>query len=316
MTRLSTIVLALVFAAAHLGSDVDAQEKVPEGKAGGTQSTKAAAQGAEASGGERAARYIRVSKNEQGRPQALQTSIVRYVGPPGSRYEGVVVDLVGVVHIGQKEYYKDLGERLSSYDVVLYELVAPDGTRISPEDVKSSRSALGAVQMGMRDMLNLEYQLEHIDYMSKNFRHADMSPDEFMKDMEKRGDSLVKMGLRMMGSGLASSASRGGDAGMLLALFSGDDRSKKLKQTMASQLVDMEVMTAGLDDANGENTLIRGRNMKAFKILKEEIESGKKQIAVFYGAGHLPDMAQRLKEDFSMNEESAEWFSAWDLQRN
>ena len=41
-----------------------------------------------------------------------------------------------------------------------------------------------------------------------------------------------------------------------MALFS-DDRSKKLKQAMARQLIDMEVVTAGMDDANGENTLIK-----------------------------------------------------------
>ena len=162
-------------------------------------------------------------------------------------------------------------------------------------------------------MLNLEFQLEHIDYMSKNFRHADMSPDEFMDDMEERGDSLWKMGLRMMGAGLATQAAGGGDAGIMIAMMAGEDRPKKLKQSMAKQLVDVEVMTAGLDDANGENTLIRGRNIKAFKVLKEEVAAGKKNIAVFYGAGHLQDMAERLEGEFSMKPTTSEWFQAWDL---
>lgn len=288
----------------------EAQDKADKPAAEKSEKGNAAAKDKEAGG------YIRITKTDSGKPESLETSIVRYVGPKGSRYEGVIVDLVGVVHIGQKEYYEELQKKLKTYDVVLYELVAPDGTRVSPEEVKSSRSPLSAMQLGMRDMLNLEFQLEHIDYFAKNFRHADMSPEEFMEDMEERGDSLWKMGLRMMGAGLASSASQGGDAGMLLALLSGEDRSKKLKQTMAKQLVDVEVMTAGIDDANGQNTLIRGRNIKAFTVLKEEIESGKKRIAVFYGAGHLPDMAERLEQDFSMNAESTEWFQAWDLQRN
>jgi len=260
-------------------------------------------------------RYIRVHQNEQGKPQSLQTSIVRYEGKPNTPYAGQIVDLVGVVHIGQREYYVDLNQRLAKYDTVLYELVAPDGTRIRPADLQERRSLLASMQTGMKDMLNLEYQLELIDYLAKNFRHADMSPDEFAEDLERRGDSIWKMAARMMGAGLATSATTGGDAGMLLALFS-NDRSKMMKQTMARQLVDIEAVTAGMDDASGDNTLIKGRNAKAFEILKEELQKGKQLVAVFYGAGHLPDMAERLENDFQMQFIQTTWMDAWDLTRN
>lgn len=85
---------------------------------------------------------------------------------------------------------------------------------------------------------------------------------------------------------------------------------------MSKQLLDVEIMTAGLDDESGNNTLIRGRNVKAFNVMREEIQAGKKKIAVFYGAGHLPDMAERLEKDFSLKETTTEWLPAWDLQRN
>ena len=259
--------------------------------------------------------YIRVAKTDEEKPSALQTAIVRFKGKKGTKYAGKIVDLVGVVHIGQDEYYAELNKRLSKYESVLYELVAPDGTRIRPEDLEKRRSLLASMQTGMKDMLNLEYQLELIDYMAENFRHADMSPDEFVEDLERRGDSVWKMVARMLGAGLASSASTGGDAGMLLAMFS-NDRSKKMKQAMARQLVDIELVTAGMDDANGENTLIKGRNGKAFKILREELDADKEKIAVFYGAGHLADMAERLEEEFEMTARKTTWLDAWDLTRN
>ncbi|QDT04547.1 hypothetical protein K227x_29390 [Rubripirellula lacrimiformis] len=259
--------------------------------------------------------YIQFAKTDDGKPKSLQTAIVRFEGNADSPYADRVVDLVGVVHIGQKEYYKDLNTRLSKYDSVLYELVAPDGTRIRPEDLKERRSVLASMQTGMKDMLNLEYQLELIDYMAKNFRHADMSPDEFVEDLERRGDSVWKMVARMMGAGLASQASGGGDAGMLFAMFS-SDRPKKMKQAMARQLVDIELVTAGMDDANGENTLIKGRNGKAFDVLRDDLDNGKQSVAVFYGAGHLPDMAERLETDFQMHPVETTWLDAWDLTRN
>jgi hypothetical protein len=120
---------------------------------------------------------------------------------------------------------------------------------------------------------------------------------------------------RMMGAGLASSAASGGDAGMLLALFS-SDRSMRLKQAMARQLIDIELVTAGIDDANGDNTLIKGRNAKAFSILREQLAAGKEKVAVFYGAGHLLDMAERLESDFQMEARRTTWLDAWDLTRN
>jgi hypothetical protein len=260
--------------------------------------------------------YLRLYKAEgEKKPSAMQTAIVRFRGKKGTTYAGKIVDLVGVVHIGEKEYYADLNKRLSKYDTVLYELVAPDGTRIKPEDLKKRRSILSSMQSGMKDMLNLEYQLALIDYMAENFRHADMTPDEFMEDLERRGDSVWKMVARMMGAGLASSASTGGDAGMLFAMFS-EDRSKRMKQAMARQLVDVELVSAGMDDENGDNTLIKGRNVKAFKIMKEELDAGKEKVAVFYGAGHLPDMAERLEDGFDMQAKKTTWLDAWDLTRN
>lgn len=259
--------------------------------------------------------FIRISKGDNNKAKALETSVVRFEGQPGTAYEGRIVDLFGVVHIGQKEYYDEIDRLLATYDVVLYELVAPDGTRIRPEDLKERRSVLASMQTGMKDMLNLEYQLEHIDYMAENFRHADMSPEEFVADMDSRGDGLWKMAARMMGAGLASQQAGDGSAGLLIALMS-DNRAMLMKQALAKQLVDVDVAMAGLDDASGENTLIKGRNRKAFEVLKEELDAGKKTVSVFYGAGHLDDMAKRLEEDFGMKSKSTKWLQAWDLQRN
>ena len=260
--------------------------------------------------------YLRLDRDESGKKRAMQTAIVRFTGQPGTRYDGAIVDLVGVVHIGEKPYYEELNYRLSKYDSVLYELVAPDGTRIRPEDLKERRSLLASVQTGMKDMLGLEYQLELIDYMAENFRHADMSPEEFSKDLERRGDSVWKMVARMMGAGIASQSKTGGDMGLILALMkSGSERENAMKNAMAGQLIDMEAVTTGINDANGENTLIKGRNAKAFKVLKEELDAGKEELAVFYGAGHLSDMAERLERDFGMKAGETTWLDAWYLNK-
>ncbi|MDM4015797.1 hypothetical protein [Roseiconus lacunae] len=306
------IAAAVFFVAVAIPAALRAQTAAPAKESAATEADSKSDDESKRAGSE-GEKYLRITEDDKGRKLALQTAIVRYEGKPGTRHDGAIVDLVGVVHIGEREYYKDLNTRLGKYDSVLYELVAPDGTRIRPEDLKRRRSIVASMQSGMKDMLKLEYQLERIDYMAENFRHADMSPEEFSKDLERRGDSVVKMFARMMGAGLATQAKSGGDVGVLMALFS-NDRPTAMKNAMARQLIDMEAVTTGINDANGENTLIKGRNAKAFEVLREELADGKETLAVFYGAGHLSDMAERLEKDFGMEAKETVWLDAWDLQ--
>src|SRR5262245_35840287 len=74
------------------------------------------------------ASFVRVRRDAQKQPVALETAIVRYV--PASGESGLVVELVGAVHVGDRSYYDQLNKEMEQYDVLLYELVAPPGTRI------------------------------------------------------------------------------------------------------------------------------------------------------------------------------------------
>ena len=71
--------------------------------------------------------FIRIERNENRDPAALQTAIAKYV-PTGGQ-QGVEIDLVAVVHIGEKAYYERLNKGFEKYDAVLYELVAPEGNK-------------------------------------------------------------------------------------------------------------------------------------------------------------------------------------------
>jgi hypothetical protein len=62
------------------------------------------------------------------------------------------------------------------------------------------------------------------------------------------------------------------------------------------------------------NLLIVDRNAAALKVFGRELAKGRKRIAIFYGAGHLPDFEKRLKEDFDLVRESEDWLPAWNLR--
>lgn len=286
---------------------LDAEQQPAEQPAGDAESSDTDASDDE--------KFVRVSRDDDGNPLSLDTAVVSYIAAMGVN-NGLRVDLVGAVHVGEKSYYEDLNELFEEYDVVLYELVAPEGTRIEKGTKADSRHPLGMMQGGMKDMLKLEHQLEQVDYTKENFVHADMSPEEFAKSMKDRGESFLGMFFRAMGQSMAAQSQQKNqisDADILIALFS-KNRDLKLKRLMAQQFEDLETAMTAISGPDG-STIIEERNNKAFEVLKEQIDAGKKKIAVFYGAGHLPDMHEKLEADFELQRERVRWLQAWKLTR-
>jgi len=270
--------------------------------------------------GERAAdqdeapKWLRIERDDDGEPTALQTAIVRYQPKDGEA--GPVVDLVGAIHVADRQYYENLNKEFKNYDVLLYELVAPE--KAVPKRGQGGRSthAVGAMQNGMKDMLELEHQLGWIDYQQKNFVHADMTPEQFSKSMSDRGESFLQMFFRMMGHSIAMQSKqqaqgKNTDIQLLAALFA-KDRALRLKRVMADQFQDMEMMMVGFSGPDG-STLITERNKVALEVLQAQLDGGKKKLAIFYGAGHMKDMDERLQKDFGLEPVETRWITAWDL---
>jgi hypothetical protein len=169
------------------------------------------------------------------------------------------------------------------------------------------------MQVGMKSALGLEFQLEHIDYTQDNFKHADMTPEEFAESMKTNDESISKYAMRAIGQSMAmQSAGRGGDSfGMLMAMFS-KNKELRLRRSFAKQMKEMEAGLIMFEGKDG-STIIDHRNAKCMEVLKEEIAAGKRNIAIFYGAGHLADMQRRLISDFKMQRGGQYWLKAWSL---
>ena len=266
-------------------------------------------------------KWVRLSLDRGQKPLALEVAIVRYVRPelaqqPAARVQEYV-DLIGAVHIGDRKYYRELNRRFRTYDALLYELVAPEGTVVQQGRGTSNTHPLGAMQNFMKTMLEIEHQLEQVDYTPANFVHADLSPDEFLKSMADRGEGFVQLFFRMMGQALAqqsqqSAQGESADLDIPGALFS-DDRPRRLKIVMAKQFESMESLLVGFSGPEG-STLITVRNKRALEVLRQQQAAGKRKLGIFYGAGHLSDMHERLVEEFGLTPIGIVWLEAWDLR--
>ncbi len=259
--------------------------------------------------------FMRVRRDVKRKPVAFESSVTRYI-TKNNDGETVYVDLVGVVHIGESDYYKDLNKLFEKYDAVLYELVAPEGTVIPKGGGRGDggMNPIAALQVGMQSVLGLEFQLEHINYEKGNFVHADMSPEEFAESMSKNDESFGKMFLKAMGHSMAQSGKASMSNFDLLRVMMAKDKEIKMRQMFAKQMMDMEGGMKIFEGREG-STIINHRNGKAMEVLERELDGGKKRVAIFYGAGHLPDMDRRLTSDFQMKRGGQFWLEAWKLKR-
>ncbi len=306
---LAAVVLTLSFAAnaeAQTSTEQEPKSDSPKAKVTETRS------GAE--------HFMRIRKDPKGRPVSLDTSITRYelTNDDGKT---VHVDLIGAVHIGEKEYYQQLNKEFEKYDSMLFELVAPEGTVIpkggrGEEEAQSVTNPVAAIQKGMQSLTELEFQLNHIDYTKDNFVHADMSPEEFSQSMEDNGESISGYVLKAIGQAMAmQQAGKGKDPtlSIALAMFS-KNKVLRIRRSLAEQIHNMESGMIIFEGKNG-STIIDHRNAKCMDVLRREIAAGETKIGIFYGAGHLMDMERRLISDFQATRGGQHWLAAWKLTK-
>jgi hypothetical protein len=256
----------------------------------------------------------------------LQTAVFTY------EKGGVSVDLIGAVHLADRQYYEFLNDYFERYEVLLFEMVGGEhlggaakleaeddadiridavepGEEPAEGDAEENRLAgLTALYGSMEKALGLEGQGAVVDYMAENFVHADLTMDEFEALQKERGESLLSF---MLESGLAAEKPEAEPNSFRLmgGLLAG--RSDLVKLEM------MDTMAAGdtqIDSIAGENVIISDRNSKCLQVLDEQIAGGKKKVGIFYGAAHFPDLERRLKQR-GFKRTSSKWLNAWVVKK-
>lgn len=263
--------------------------------------------------------FLRMTRSESGQPKTLDTAVTAYRSPSA---DGVTVDLIGAVHIGERQYYEELNRQFDQYDVLLYELVAPENTVIPRGGKREGSNPVAMLQDSAKNMLGLRSQLELVDYTKSHFVRADMTPTQIADKMAERGETAFTIALStladvMRQQNLATrEAAQQADAKDVdeLSLFDLLGNPLKLKQVMAEQFI----RTGSLDQSLGgslNQMLVIDRNAEALRGLQKQIAAGKKKIGIFYGAAHMPDFEKHLTADFGLQKAGQAWIVAWDLQR-
>lgn len=303
--------LPIVLSALVLSLPACGDQEKPETPDTPSNQTPATASKGESSPEE--ADYLRFTEEEGGNAR-LETVITRFTG-----HDGVTVDLIAVVHIADAEYYEELNTLFHNYDSLLFEAVAPKDYRPTP----GHESGLSSIQRMMKDFLDLEFQLDAIDYSPDNFVHADLTPLRMFELMEEKGESLLTIMLQQMLAGMkmvysseeAMKEAEALNVGVLVSLFS-KDRAPIMKRLLGKQFDQMERMAAGMEkNLKGEESiLLVERNKAALEVMEEVMAVGNRRLGIFYGAAHMPDLGRRLVEDYGFKELGSTWLTAWNIE--
>ncbi len=253
--------------------------------------------------------FVRVAEDDQSRPLALQVAIASYAPRTGDRR----VDLISAIHIGDREYYEALNNRFRSYDALLYELVAPSDAVISrPESER--RGVISNTQIMMKNMLELSFQLDEINYDASNFVHADLTPAELSQSMDERGESLYVYFWRLFYASIDQYAKDPlglSDIRMLSAMLS-TDSDNTFKIMLAYEMTNLDKLREILGE-DSDSAVIGARNQRAVDVLKSQLDGGAKRVAIFFGVAHMPDMEQRLINQLDLIYLDTTWIDAWRL---
>ena len=258
-------------------------------------------------------KFLRFEEGKRGQGGTLETSITTYENAAGQR-----VDLIGAVHIADRQYFHDLNRRFAGYDALLYEMVKPEGAAAPKPGRKmgADQPMVANLQLAMKNALELDYQLDGIDYQAPNFVHADMDAATFMQMQDDRGEGMLDMILKS----ILNPPEVDPDAPQLglvdiINAMQAPDRARQLKLLMAGQMSQMDQMLQMLDGPDG-SVIVTERNKVAMKVLDEQLEGGAEDVGIFYGAAHLPDLEQRLVARGFEQVGEPEFLIAWDLTAN
>jgi hypothetical protein len=225
---------------------------------------------------------------------------------------GVTVHLVSAVHIAEASYFHDIQMSFEGRDAVLYEMVK---SKDAPPPTKGmhSDSPISQLQRFLKDTLDLSFQLDEIDYSRPNFIHADLDAETFSEMQEQRGESFASIMLNSLMKSLSDPGSVktfDDEPTDVTDLMTRPDGERQFKLLLARHLGDLEKEASGINMLDG-TVILTERNKAVIKKLDETITDGKKDIAVFYGAAHMPDLSSQIeKKGFKLV--SVKWRPAWD----
>ena len=264
-------------------------------------------------------KYLRATTNSDG-SFALDVA-VRGFRP--ERRPATVIWLVAVTHLGTSNYFAGLQRLLDAQALVLFE-----GVGATNGDFHLQRDKAESLQQALAAALGLRFQLEAIDYRRSRFRNSDLTLAQIQDLLAAHAGSAEAANARadeggrefsqllqlLEGSGLAGALAR-----VTMGLVGGSPRLQALVKfaliglfgDLPGDLTGLQSLPPGLQRLL--EVLVAERNKRVISDLQAALRQrpAPKSVAVFYGAGHMPDLERRLRTALPCQPAEERWLTSF-----
>lgn len=259
--------------------------------------------------------YLRVADGEDGdRVLEIAVRTFEIPGRPDTRLR-----LVGVSHVGEADYYAALQELLDEADLVLFEGIGGELPEFREPDVESDVNP----QVVLARALGLAYQIHAMDYTRPHFVNSDLTPLELFALL--RGEDLDALSAegRQRLTVLMETMRGGGMGGqvfgtMLTRLSEQPGMRRGLAWVMVEVLGNMRgdpSQYVGVPDDMRElmRVLLTQRNKVVVRDVARLLAKDEppRELAVFYGAAHMPELENTLAEAHGFKPVDTKWLPAF-----
>jgi len=265
---------------------------------------------------------------------SLQTLSAEYKPANGS---GPSVWLIGVAHLGTKEYYAEIQKRLDAQSSVLFEGVG--GEKMTT----GAKAESGGIQGQLATALGLVFQLDAIDYKRAHFTNSDLTPEALNQAIERRAEApaasksepakptkpgepapkvpekVSKETFDQLMGALHGEGELAESLGGMIALMGSTPQMRETTKLMliealgqAGDLIDM-AKAASPEMRDLFEVIITERNAEVIRQLDVRLKTLKpgQSVAVFYGAAHMDEIAARLTRDLNFQPAAQHWDTAF-----
>lgn len=264
---------------------------------------------------------------------ALQTLSAEYKPAGGA---GPSVWLIGVAHMGSRDYYTALQKRLDAQSSVLFEGVG--GEKMTT----GAKASAGGIQGQLATALGLVFQLDAIDYKRAHFSNSDLTPEALNQAIERRADApaapsrkepakpgepapkavpekVSKETFDQLMDALHGEGELAESLGGMISLMGSTPQMRETTKLMliealgqAGELIDM-AKTASPEMKDLFEVIITERNAEVIRQLDARLKTLRpgQTVAVFYGAAHMDEIASRLTTDLHFTPAAQHWDTAF-----
>lgn len=218
--------------------------------------------------------------------------------------------LVGAVHIANEQFFRDLQSILDSMDLVLWEGVG--GSEKPSREAVERFDVLFKAQQLLKNLLNLDFQLEKMQYKRGFWKNCDVSANVLQAELKRRNLEIIPN--EKIVQGLLGAVFRVIDPAKLPRDENTAREYRALVAPFLAEMSDPESMFAKIGASGLKDVILDYRNRFVMDELKKVLAvPGPSRIAIFYGAGHFPGMDKILREELKLRFRATHWVPAWKL---